>query len=462
VREVLLRNAPSACALGRRRTPKAGFALAAVIILVFCMGIVGFAFLHLAAGETKQTQLDLDSQRAFWLAEAGKERALRWMTDQFRPPDFDLDVYRDETGPDGGRYTVRVLVDTLGHFSADKAFVLESVGEYGSRTRRILQRIRMESFAKYAYFTEDERGPGGGVIWFASADRLEGFVHSNGVFHINGSPQFLSRVTSAADHMVGSPSFDVYDEGGWPVGGNDPFFGEGFELNVTPIPLPSETADLQQEAVSGGLLLGNATTIELGVPAPGWLRYRNTPPPANSPWDSLLISSLPSRVVYCNNDVQLSGVLDGELTIASRQDIVIVEDIVYLASDASGAPLPGCDDLLGLVAEDNIIFKFTSPPPNPTDDLKVNAVLMALDTSITAESYNNGVTRGTLTIWGGLIQRFRGAVGTIGAGGAINSGYRKDYHYDPRVTGRTPPAFPLTGVYHEVQWRETWDESSPF
>ena len=65
-------------------------------------------------------------------------------------------------------------------------------------------------------------------------------------------------------------------------------------------------------------------------------------------------------------------------------------------------------------------------------------------------------------MWGGLIQQYRGPVGTFNGSGQVATGYRKDYHYDPRVTGRTPPAFPLTGVYEKVAWSETWDDSYPF
>ncbi len=77
-------------------------------------------------------------------------------------------------------------------------------------------------------------------------------------------------------------------------------------------------------------------------------------------------------------------------------------------------------------------------------------------------NYDTRSVCGTLTIWGGLIQKYRGAVGTLDSGGHIQSGYAKDYHYDTRVTARTPPAFPLTGTYQEVAWSETWDASAPF
>lgn len=449
----------------RRWHGSKGAALLGVLILSFAMAIVGLSFLSMAGQETKQSQQHVDSQRAFWLAEAGNERALRNMVERFRPPESEEVIYSEVAGPDGGTYTVSVLVDSASIYSADKAFVLQAVGSSRGIERRIRQRIRMLSFSRYAYFTEDERGAGGYRIWFASADDIYGPVHTNGVFHMYGSPQFHGPVTTASDHMVGYPNYNVYGPDGWPIGGNNPSFDEGFELNAPFIPLPTQTLDLRGEAIASGLYLTAASDVQLGrtgalgagVDNPGWLRHRNTPPAADTTWTSVEISTLPSRVVYCEQELQVHGVLDGELTLSGRRDIVIIDDLVYAGSNAAGTPQPGCDDLLGIVAEDNIIYDF-SPA---TVDLKVNAVLMALDTSITAEDYNNYVTRGTLTIWGGLIQRFRGPVGLIG-GGSIVSGYRKDYHYDTRVTARTPPAFPLTGVYEKVAWTETWDAQDPF
>ncbi len=427
------------------------------------MLIVGMAFFAIAGYEVRLVHADAQSQQAFWLAEGGKERALRHLAvERNRPYDEDTDIYVDVPGPDGGSYSVKVYVDPAALFSPTKEFLLESIGEVNGVQRRIRQRIQMESFAKYAYFTDDESAPGGSTIWFISADRLEGPVHSNGTIHISGSPRFLSEVTSHSDRMIGSPSYNVFDAHGWPVGGNAPQFSEGFKLNVSNIPLPTETADLKTEAQAGGLHLGAATDIELGTRADGttdyaWFRFKPVggAPPA---WNEVKITSLPTRVVYGEGDLNIKGILDGELTISSKTNINIVDDITYAGSNAAGTPSAGCDDLLGLVAEQNIIFRDLPPA---TDNLKVDAVMMALNTSITAEHYNTRSVCGTLTIWGGLIQKYRGAVGT-NSSGTINHGYAKDYHYDTRVTGRTPPKFPLRGNYTELAWSETWDATAPF
>jgi hypothetical protein len=455
---------PSAGGTQSGPTGSPGYALVSAVILAVAIAIVAAAFLKLSGQETRATQSDLDSQRAFWLAEAGRARALRYLTHLTRPPETELTIYQDLPGPDGGTYTVTCLADTAAHYQVEKAFVLDCVGHFRQRERRIRQRIRMTSFAQYSYFTDNEQAPGGSAIWFFSTDVIEGRLHTNGTLHIAGSPQFLDLVTSASDHMLGYPSDWINDPSDWPSGGNNPHFAHGFELNTPQIPLPTQTLDLRQEAIAGGLYLAPESELELGVMgtpnpivAPGWLRCRNLPPP-NGAWTSVRIASLANKVVYCNGNLHIKGVLDGELTVASGRDVRIEDNVTYLASNAQGVPLPGCDDLLGIVAGNNVVF--VNNLPNQ-DNLIIDGVLMALNTSVTAENYGTPPPRGTLTIHGGLIQKYRGAVGTF-SGTTLLSGYRKDYHYDQRVTARTPPAFPLTGVYEEVAWSETWDDAYPF
>jgi hypothetical protein len=442
-----------------------GFVLVAVLVLVFSVLIIGAAFFSLAGYETRDTQSDLASQRAFWLAEGGKDRALRWLTNQTRPPETDLNIYQSVAGPDGGTYTVDCLVDTASIYLAEKAFVLDCVGLSGGRQRRIRERVRMTSFAQYAYFTDEEVGPGGTEIWFTTGDVIEGQLHTNGTVRILGNPHFIGPLTSASDHMVGSPNYRVEVPSDWPVGGNHPTFDQGFTLNAPVIPLPSQTLDLRSLAQSGGIYISAEAEVELGVTGlttpvsnPGWLRYRNVSPPSGQ-WTSVRISTLSNKILYGNNDIHVEGLLDGQLTVASNRNVRIEDNLTYLASNAQGTPLPGCNDLLGIVAGRDVIF--VDNTANATN-LIVDAVLMALNTSITAENYDQHNPRGVLTIWGGLIQQNRGAVGTVNSSGNINHGYSKNYHYDDRVTGYAPPGFPMTGVYEEIAWMETWDASNPF
>lgn len=447
----------------RTKSNQAGYVLPVVTILIFTIGIVGAAFFSMAGHETLASQATLNSQSAFWLAEGSKSLAMRYLSELYSPPTSDITIYSNVAGPDGGTYTVTCAVDTTVTWNVEKAFVLDCVGNVGGVERRVRQRVRMTSFALYAMFTNEEKTDGGYTIWHFTGGVIDGPLHTNGSLSILGTPNFYGPVTSASDHMTGYKSYWIDEMSDWPVAGNNPYFAEGAELNVDVIPMPSETVDLKQLGQYGGVYNAPKTDVQLGVKgvdaaitALGWFRYRehNT----SDDWTSVEIASMSNKVLYCNDNIYLEGVLDGELTISSKTNIRIVDDITYAGSDSFGEPQPGCDDLLGLVAEENIVFVDNTANQS---DLIVNAVLMALNTSIKVENYDEGAPRGTLTIWGGLIQKVRGAVGQA-SGGYIIHGYQKAYHYDPRVTARTPPFFPQTGFYEELAWEETWDASYPF
>ncbi|MBA4378616.1 MAG: hypothetical protein C0395_08225 [Gemmatimonas sp.] len=255
-----------------------GYALAVVMVLVFVIGIIGAAFMSLAGNETLSSQGSLNSQRAFWLAESGKARALRFLSELHSPPTSDRVIYQDVAGPDGGTYTVNCLVDTNALWAVEKAFVLDCVGNAGGVQRRIRQRVRMSSFAQYAMFTDNET-INGNRIWHITGDVIGGQLHTNGTLCISGTPQFLGRVTSASDRMIGYSNSVVYDMNDWPVGGNNPTFAQGAELNAPYIDVPTTTPELRNQSLFGGLYRASEMDIELGftglqapVASPGWLR----------------------------------------------------------------------------------------------------------------------------------------------------------------------------------------------
>jgi hypothetical protein len=241
------------------------------------------------------------------------------------------------------------------------------------------------------------------------------------------------------------PSNPPYDE---------PTFGDGYELGTTGIELPDYLDDLEAIADDGGIHLSGNYEVVLGRdpgsgPMYGYLSYRL---PGGS-WTDVEISSF-NGVFYVQGEVMVSGVLDGALTIASSQDLRIMDDVVYRDADPVEGPNPGCDDLLGLVSQQNIIVD--DNPHNQTD-CNIHAHMMALDTSFYVENYRSGGPRGTLTVHGGIIQRFRGAVGTgyvSGSNVVISTGYAKNYRYDPRFHNIQPPGYFLTGKYYKLGWRE--------
>lgn len=172
------------------------------------------------------------------------------------------------------------------------------------------------------------------------------------------------------------------------------------------------------------------------------------------------IVSLPSNgVIYVdgmayskgnavNGDVYVAGTLSGRLTIAAKNIIYISGDVRY--NDAER-------DMLGLIADNYVYIEhFRGRRDVAPFNIEVNAAIFALNHSFGFESYRTGPAKGTLTIRGPIVQRYRGPVGTFSWGGARLSGYTKNYHFDPRMTYQEPPHFlePANAGFELDSWEE--------
>lgn len=201
-----------------------------------------------------------------------------------------------------------------------------------------------------------------------------------------------------------------------------------------------------------------------------------------------------------NGDVFLMGTLDGRLTIAADNNIVVFGDTTY--ENAS-------EDLLGLVANNYVevyhpvrtddesdttncdggvaggtddgcalrrpsvsttdstpsMFNGTTPGTstistathgsstafrNPT----IKAAILTVAHSFRVQHYQYGDTGvvGTLNVTGAISQKYRGIVGLIGT-----TGYAKNYVYDQRLKYDSPPKFlnPIASAWQVVVWAET-------
>lgn len=177
-------------------------------------------------------------------------------------------------------------------------------------------------------------------------------------------------------------------------------------------------------------------------------------------------------VIYVNGTVGISGVLRGRITLYSTAIVTLLDDLRYASDPSVGR----CSDILGVIADRNIVVSNNAilGPPNiapagdpasyrnvdDTKDVYLHAVLMALNTSFSAQAYNQGPTdandcegtnngRGCLYLTGGLIQQARGAVGTT-----AGYGYIKRYSYDHCAAANPPPYFPTTGRFDDNRYYE--------
>jgi hypothetical protein len=186
--------------------------------------------------------------------------------------------------------------------------------------------------------------------------------------------------------------------------------------------------------------------------------------------------------IFVEGRVGVSGVVRGRITLASRNNLVVLSDLTQATSPAttSGTCRPD-DDIIGLFSGENVLWAdntlqspqqrrdntnaswvlprkdFSSSAMRP--DLNVHAVAMALRSVGTerpappsglATAY--WVDRGFVRQIGGRIQRQAGQGGTLN--GTARHGYVSDISYNRCAKSYPPPYFPTTGRWTLSQFFE--------
>lgn len=215
-----------------------GFALITTLIFVFVISTMGIALLSLTRSEVKLSVLQKESTDSFYLADSGAERAISWLEKQDGPPNtipspFDGSV--DIEGLGGGYYNVAIVPDfTTAEF--EREYVITCTAHSGdSESRRTVEtRVKVESFAGFAYFSDIELMPDDVTkIWFRTGDVIGGKLHSNDIIHISGEPLFMGHLTTPQEHIE-----HMYNEYHTGLDYNDfPNFVDGFALKAPEIDL---------------------------------------------------------------------------------------------------------------------------------------------------------------------------------------------------------------------------------
>jgi len=268
-----------------------GLALVATLIFVVVLTTFGIAILSMTRNEIKLATLQEESTKAFYLADAGVERAINWLENQDLPPNAEdlppenLDgthIFELATG----KYRVGIEPNITGETTA--GYIINSEGwithEDDSKvSRKIRTLVTIANFAQYAYFSDEEAFPfntdipgwggyAGQTIWFTGNDSFGGRVHSNSQFHIVDIPDFTGKVTSTEE------TIDFWGSAYRPDGSDFPTDGEGFmggyELGVDEIQLPQfrNISDLDDEnslqRIAGGSWSADVFPATNGVEIP--------------------------------------------------------------------------------------------------------------------------------------------------------------------------------------------------
>jgi hypothetical protein len=211
---------------------------------------------------------------------------------------------------------------------------------------------------------------------------------------------------------------------------------------------------------------GNAGWIQrpvgIGAPTVGAFTGR---PDANFLWPiNRTFNPSWEGVIYVGGRVAVSGVINGRVTLATPENIVVADDI-RSAVDPGSAQAADCGVILGLFSGDSVMVSDNTLNTSQavtgvagwrtydwTSEEDIHAVVLALDI-FGAERYDQGPNdfedcsvsnsgRGCLALNGGIIQQTRGAVGLTSG-----QGYIKRYTYNACAASDPPPYFPTTGKF---------------
>jgi len=454
---------------------KRGIALPMVLILVLCLTLTAATFALLSSNELRIVSRQNISTQAFYIAEGANELCATWMQQNatqaiaqggvFNP--FGTGVIGESYPLSVGTYTTTITPSPLNPTPGATpninvyTYTMSSTGLVDGVSRTVETDVTLEvettTFANYSYFTVSESYliwlwiwsieiP----VWFTTGTFLEGPVHTNGQFNISGNPIFDGPVTSVAltiNYMNGGPPND------------NPDFRDGITFGVPPIDTtPLTVDDLETAAaLAGGQTFTGHTTVVLKTDGTMDVTNAAFPPPhtQNMP--------LPANgaLYVTGGDLSISGTLNGNLTAGSSRDVVIMEDIRYNNDPRTD---PTSTDILGLMAKRDVVVDQNAANSNPNNDLEIFASIHAVgqapaytnDGSFYVSNYWSKI-RGVLTVYGGIVQKYRGPVGTFYSDtGAKASGYDKDYHYDARMATNPPTYVPTTTIttFNRISWQE--------
>lgn len=301
--------------------------------------------------------------------------------------------------------------------------------------------LRNQSLAKYAWFTNLEADRFGQPTSWSTGDSAWGPIHTNDKFNINGSPVFMKKATAWKSPV--------------PVK-NKALWAGGYEWGIK-IPYPTDLNQFVSAASdpSNGRLVTNADaylkmntngSVNLKVPTKG----------VDTTFASATALTPNGAFAVAGGDLYVEGTLTGDFAIGAVSQSG-TGGAVYITGDILCHDDPRVNsestDKLAIYAEDNIQVTYNPLNPMAYQDRMIEASIFTLTGDFEAQDAKSYPPRGTLTVFGSLMQYYRGAVGNV-IGGVLKNGYYKNFRYDERLLVSPPKYFPSTGRYLLFAWRE--------
>ncbi len=432
---------------------KKGIILIVTYLVITVLLTFSLIFLNRSISENRIATRFTNLTLAFNIAESGLDSGLNWLRSQGSPPEGTAAIVNPLGAAEqrvigiNGTYSYTLIIDPDDNNPGSylKRYKIIVTSTAGDINQTLTREVQTDSYSRYAYFTDIEHFSYYGLkipVWFTGGDSIQGPTQTNGHFHMKNNPLFAGQ-TKSEDNFItfynNGAYFDSTAISNPPL--DIPDFQQGIDLGTEPINMPSKALDLRTAAVQNGIHLSGPATIVLN--SNGTITVTN----ANKGWVNQNMALPVNKAIFVTGgDLTVSGTLKGQLTMGTNRDVVITDNILYSDNPRSN---PASTDMLGLIAEKDIVIAQTAP-----NNIEVDASVMALGNSFLVENWWVGPAKGTISVYGGIIQRERGPVGTFSSiTGTKLSGYTKDYDYDARLIASPPPFYPTTGDYVSLSWR---------
>ncbi len=442
------------------RSRRDGLAMLATVVgLVLILSVYTAGVFAYVGTQRRAVANQLDIEQAFTVAEAGVERAA---ADIQQYMGVRLSPFYVSGNVGSNQYQTVVIPSNYGY-----EFKIISTGTVSRTTwsgspmvvRRVvsLSRVWLASWASYSMWTHEN-----GAIYFTSGEVFSGKVHADDAMYFQGNPVFHGAVTSRTNSYVGSTNLVTFDQ--------------GFKLNT-------DAGKMANVSFSNLLLMANTYSNGVVLPADTYLTFNGTNnsfstnstyttnaakitvtvkrgvtttttnwvPVTVTNWDTVSFPAT-KELIYVQGDVYVAGTLDGRITVVSDGTIHVTNNLLYAVH-----PTNNSNDALGLIAK-NDVWVEASCPTNMSIFAHIMAVGYTNDIPANRGSFGainyNTRSNGTLTVYGGIVQDLRAAVGLADG----SRGYKKKYAFDERFSANPPPFYPPTT--ESINYTG-WEERAP-
>lgn len=437
-----------------------------VIFGTICFTLIIFVIAESAIQENKASRFRQAREEALDVAEAGAAY-YRWhlahdSTDYYdgnptNTPGPYVHDYKDKIGNVIGRYSLNVIPPVNG----STVVTVKSTGWLDiqpNSKRTVTIKIGYRSLADYAFLTNSE-------AWIGDLEQVHGKLHSNGGIRFDGltdAPVTSAMVTYTCKTSQGCSGNQIRP-GIWGYGGPSDYW-------TFPVPavdfdaITAKLAEIKTAAQAAGIYLSPSGKQ-------GWrLRFKDDGTisimKVNTciPYKGKDIGGT-HQVTYCvdagtfgpatnydipengyifiDDNVWVDGTVRGRVTVGTGpgNSIIINDDLLYSVKDGS--------DVLGLIAEQNILIPHDSP-----DILEINAAMVAQNGATKRYYYANS-KKTSLTTYGSIITNGIWTWSWVNNSNELVSGYgNTNSIYDVNLTYNPPPGFPVGSNYELISWEE--------